>query len=115
MANNRAAIRIERFADAGSGCTRTDNCPVLAINDEAANGAGALKILYHHRTRSADGQSIHIDALIGALRAAGHKVVVVGPGRIPATRQPVSGWALPRFAYELLECGYNLVEFAKLV
>ena len=115
MANNQASILIERFTNADSRCSRTDHSAVLMANDELTNCRSALKILYHHRTRSADGQSVHIDSLIGALRAAGHGVVVVGPGRIPATRQPVSGRLLPRFVYELLECGYNLVEFTKLV
>ncbi len=38
-----------------------------------------MKILYHHRTASADGQAVHIGELIGALRARGHEVRVVGP------------------------------------
>ena len=38
-----------------------------------------MKILYHHRTRSADGQRVHIDGLIGALRRAGHEVEIVAP------------------------------------
>jgi hypothetical protein len=28
----------------------------------------ALRILYHHRIGSRDGQAVHIDALVGALR-----------------------------------------------
>ena len=38
-----------------------------------------MKILYHHRTRSKDGQYVHISELIGALRRLGHEVVVVAP------------------------------------
>ncbi|MFH2001019.1 MAG: glycosyltransferase family 4 protein [Planctomycetota bacterium] len=33
-----------------------------------------MKILYHHRTKSRDGQFIHIQALISAFRRAGHEV-----------------------------------------
>jgi len=33
-----------------------------------------LTILYHHRTRARDGQSVHIDEMIDALRAEGHTV-----------------------------------------
>ena len=38
-----------------------------------------MKILYHHRTASRDGQSVHIDEMIDALRQLGHEVVVVAP------------------------------------
>jgi len=38
-----------------------------------------VKILYHHRTASKDGQAVHIDELIGALRELGHEVRVVAP------------------------------------
>ena len=37
-----------------------------------------MKILYHHRTASKDGQAVHIEELIGALRE-GHEVRVVAP------------------------------------
>ena len=33
-----------------------------------------MKVLYHHRTKSRDGQAVHIRALIAALRARGHAV-----------------------------------------
>ena len=38
-----------------------------------------MKILYHHRVGSRDGQAVHIDEIVGALRALGHEVFVVGP------------------------------------
>lgn len=38
----------------------------------------SLKILYHHRTKSRDGQFIHIQALISAFRQAGHEVDELG-------------------------------------
>ena len=38
-----------------------------------------MKILYHHRTGSKDGQSVHIDAIVGALESLGHVVIVIGP------------------------------------
>lgn len=74
-----------------------------------------LKILYHHRTASKDGQAVHIDSLIAALRRAGHRVQVVGPtayGKADFGGQS-RGVArlrrlLPGAAYELLELGYNL-------
>ena len=39
-----------------------------------------MRILYSHRIQSRDGQSVHVEELVGALRAAGHEVLVVGPG-----------------------------------
>ena len=38
-----------------------------------------MRILYSHRIQSHDGQGVHLDALVAALRAAGHEVLVVGP------------------------------------
>src|ERR1700688_4585275 len=73
-----------------------------------------LTILYHHRTRSRDGQSIHIDELIQALRDIGHNVVIVEPERVPPTRQSLRKKILPKFLYEFLELCYSVVEFAKL-
>lgn len=73
-----------------------------------------LTILYHHRTRARDGQSVHIDELIRALRAEGHTVVVVEPKRVEATAKTIERQVLPRFVYELAEFGYGFLEFAKL-
>ena len=38
-----------------------------------------MKILYHHRTASKDGQAVHIEEMIDAMRANGHQVRVVAP------------------------------------
>jgi glycosyltransferase involved in cell wall biosynthesis len=38
-----------------------------------------VRILYSHRIQSHDGQGVHLEALVAALRAAGHEVLVVGP------------------------------------
>ena len=38
-----------------------------------------LRILYSHRIQSRDGQSVHLEAMVAALRAEGHEVLVVGP------------------------------------
>lgn len=73
-----------------------------------------LKILYNHRTRSRDGQSIHIDELIHALRAEGHEVIVVEPERVDAMASTVERKLLPKFAYELAELGYSILEFLQL-
>lgn len=38
-----------------------------------------MNVLYHHRTASRDGQAVHIDEFVGALRRRGHRVTVVSP------------------------------------
>ena len=38
-----------------------------------------MRILYSHRIASRDGQGVHLEAMVAALRAAGHDVLVVGP------------------------------------
>jgi glycosyltransferase involved in cell wall biosynthesis len=80
-----------------------------------------LKILYHHRVRSNDGQGVHIKELIDALRALGNDVVVVQPGaykRASFGQEPSTlGWIkrlLPKSVYELLELGYNLPAYFRL-
>jgi glycosyltransferase involved in cell wall biosynthesis len=91
-----------------------------------------MRILYHHRTASRDGQAVHIDEMIAALRGLGHEVVVVCPGSSAGPSAAAandhspgmggeSGWvaglrrALPRAAYELLELAYSLVAYRKLM
>lgn len=80
-----------------------------------------MKILYHHRTASKDGQAVHIEELIGALRQLGHEVRVVAPeigagGDMGAE----AGWVqklkthLPKALYELLELAYTLVAYRRL-
>ncbi len=38
-----------------------------------------MRILYSHRIQSRDGQGVHLDSMVAALRAQGHAVRVVGP------------------------------------
>lgn len=80
-----------------------------------------MRILYHHRTASKDGQAVHIEEMIAALRTDGHEVCVVAPG---VSDQGVMGtqvgWvhrlkaALPKAVYELLELAYSLHSYRKL-
>ncbi len=80
-----------------------------------------MKILYHHRIRSRDGQSVHLEELIEALRSLGHEVVLVGPnaysrvsfGHDPKLLASVKKFA-PKILYELLELGYNIPAFLRL-
>jgi len=80
-----------------------------------------MKIVFHHRIASRDGQSVHMDELVAALRKLGHEVVVVGPARM--TRVEFGGDVglimslkrhLPQALYEVLEFGYNLIAVPRL-
>jgi glycosyltransferase involved in cell wall biosynthesis len=81
----------------------------------------ALRILYSHRIQSRDGQAVHLEAMVGALRAAGHTVRVVGP---PSFEQAELGGEssgiatirrlLPPFADELAELAYSIPSYVRL-
>jgi glycosyltransferase involved in cell wall biosynthesis len=80
-----------------------------------------MKILYHHRTASKDGQAVHIEEMVHALRQRGHEVRVVAPA--PAQAEGMGGtvgWvqrlrqALPKAVYELLELAYSVVAYRRL-
>jgi glycosyltransferase involved in cell wall biosynthesis len=80
-----------------------------------------MKILYHHRIRSKDGQFVHVEELIGAFRSLGHEVRVVGPEHVENEAFGAdAGWVatlkqhLPGAAYELLELGYSLHDYRKV-
>lgn len=80
-----------------------------------------MKILYHHRTSSKDGQYVHIEELIRALTALGHEVVMVGPPE-PEGADLGSGGGLtellrrrlPRPVSELMELGYAVLDYGRL-
>jgi glycosyltransferase involved in cell wall biosynthesis len=80
-----------------------------------------MKILYHHRIRSKDGQFVHIEELTRALAAAGHEIIMVGPGAVERETFGADAggvaWLkryLPRAFYELLELGYAVVDYVRL-
>jgi glycosyltransferase involved in cell wall biosynthesis len=80
-----------------------------------------MRILYSHRIGSRDGQSVHIEELVAALRRAGHDVRVVGP---PLYEEMDFGGEsrlvarlrrhLPRAANECAELAYNLPAYRRL-
>jgi glycosyltransferase involved in cell wall biosynthesis len=80
-----------------------------------------MRILFHHRTASRDGQAVHIDEMIAALRALGHEVRVVAPrpSENSETGAQASGvqrlrTLLPKVIYELLELAYSVVAYTRL-
>src|SRR5581483_10626015 len=80
-----------------------------------------MKILYHHRVGSKDGQSVHIDEIVAALRGLGHVVIVAGPEAMQRAEFGSDAGAIaflkkavPSFIYELLELAYSLRAFWRL-
>ena len=80
-----------------------------------------MRILYSHRIQSRDGQSVHVEELVGALRAAGHEVLVVGPGFYEASGFGGESSAvarlrrlLPGAAGEAAELAYNVPAYLRL-
>jgi len=74
-----------------------------------------MRILYSHRVHSRDGQSVHIEELVKALRHSGHDVRVAGPNRYERADfggesrvLPVLRRLAPAALFELLEILYNL-------
>ena len=80
-----------------------------------------MKILYHHRTASKDGQAVHIEELISSLRGLGHEVKVIGPESGDEEELGAEvGWVhrlkriLPKMLYEFLELAYSFVAYSRL-
>ena len=80
-----------------------------------------MKILYHHRTKSRDGQYVHISELQAAFRRRGHDLYEVAPGGGDevAFGGESRGLSLisklvPSAMREILEWGYNAVSYLAL-
>src|ERR1700688_401211 len=80
-----------------------------------------MRILYSHRIQSRDGQSVHVEELVAALRQAGHEVLVAGPSfyqqsgfggesRLIARLRPL----LPGALRGLAELAYNIPAYLRL-
>jgi len=81
-----------------------------------------MKILYHHRIASKDGQYVHVEEIIKAFRKLGHEVVIVAPNIAESSEFGSNGgWvdvlkaSLPKWIYEVLEFSYSFYDFFKLV
>ncbi len=80
-----------------------------------------MRILYHHRIRSKDGQYVHLEEMVRALRSQGHEVEIVGPRHVETEEfgadagvvAALKRW-LPGFVYELLELSYALADYQRL-
>jgi glycosyltransferase involved in cell wall biosynthesis len=81
-----------------------------------------MKILYHHRIASKDGQFVHVEELTNAFIEQGHELRFVAPSLNENSDFGHDGGfvtklkkLLPRSLYELLELSYSLWIFIKLV
>jgi glycosyltransferase involved in cell wall biosynthesis len=80
-----------------------------------------MRILYHHRLGSKDGQYVHVEEFVRALERAGHAVRVVGPeltesegfggssGMVERLKR-----TMPKAGYELMELGYGVPAHRRL-
>ena len=80
-----------------------------------------MKILYHHRIASKDGQYVHVEELTTALKKQGNELFFVEPSNMnKAEFGDNAGLVdklkdnIPAFVYELLEFGYSFFAFIKL-
>lgn len=80
-----------------------------------------MKILYHHRTKSRDGQYVHIHELQEAFRRGRHELREVAPAPDESVDFGGEARGLARIAalapaalYELMELGYNAVSYYRL-
>lgn len=80
-----------------------------------------MRILFHHRIASRDGQSVHLEELMKALKTLGHEVILVGPAAFAETKFGGSNSAvdrikqlIPAWLYEPLEILYNLKAYRRL-
>jgi glycosyltransferase involved in cell wall biosynthesis len=82
-----------------------------------------MRVLYHHRTASKDGQAVHIEEMIAALREQGHEVRVVAPGGHDEASGQMGAevsWVAqlrarcPKAVYELMELAYTGVAYRRL-
>ena len=80
-----------------------------------------MRILFHHRIVSRDGQAVHVEELIAALQHQGHETLLVGPASFLETQfggsnpvvDRIKRW-VPGAIFEMLEISYNVGAFARL-
>lgn len=80
-----------------------------------------MKILYHHRIASKDGQYVHVEEIIRSFRKLGHEVIIVAPGDTDSRAFGESSrsvdWlraSIPGSLLELVEFAYCLLDAVKL-
>ena len=86
------------------------------------SGERIMRVLYHHRIASKDGQYVHVSEIVDSLRALGVEMHIVSPAVTEA--EQFGGEAgliaglkrrLPKAAYEALEVLYSAFDLLKMV
>ena len=80
-----------------------------------------MKILYHHRIASKDGQYVHIEEIVNAIKELGHEIIMVEPrsvtekqfGKSSGVVQKIRRF-LPGYVHEWIEFFYSIFDFLKL-
>jgi glycosyltransferase involved in cell wall biosynthesis len=79
-----------------------------------------MKILYHHRIASKDGQYVHIEELITALKGLGHDIIMAEPKTMASQGFGNSSPTvellrklLPGWLHEFIEFNYTFLDFIK--
>lgn len=79
---------------------------------------GPSKIIYHHRIASADGQLVHLNAILEQFKKQGHDVTLVGPKIHPEVPKDQQGkqslvsklkQKMPKALYEIIELSYSAI------
>lgn len=80
-----------------------------------------MRILYHHRLASKDGQYVHVEELTNALKKLGHEILFVAPSAVEeeefggeSTLIRILKSKLPRAIYEIAEFCYSFSVYRKL-
>ncbi len=80
-----------------------------------------MKILYHHRIASKDGQYVHVEELTRALSERGHEIIMAAPPLAEKSEFGHDGGLvstlkrhLPPMLYETAEFAYNQVAYRRL-
>ena len=80
-----------------------------------------MKILYHHRIASKDGQYVHIEEIVTALKELGHEIIMVEPRSIKDKQFGKSSKVvslvrkfLPGYIHEWIEFFYTIHDFIQL-
>ncbi|HTJ64851.1 MAG TPA: glycosyltransferase family 4 protein [Alphaproteobacteria bacterium] len=80
-----------------------------------------MRILFHHRIASRDGQAVHLEEMLEALADQGHETILVGPagfdnasfGDSPSSIDFIKRM-IPAALYEVMEVGYNFLAYRRL-
>ena len=71
-----------------------------------------MKILYHHRVASKDGQYVHIEEIVNALRKLGHNVHIVAPKMTEQSSFGSNGGFVSKLKNHLPQMLYESIEYS---